>query len=163
MTMPDTQPLTDRSLVVAKRFQRITFNNKAKLGLADVWFGDQRMLRRTPSLCVEPGFARRELKEAQNRTHNDIDTVFLLYHSPVSEMQASRAEAIRAGELLVNYLERNHLRLFDAAGNQLTIHGHGVEIDPGFAFKQNTLYHAVQITWRSISRTLVSYPWPEWH
>lgn len=153
MTSPLQEPLTDRSLVVAKRFKRIAFNNKATLGFADVWFGDQKMLRRTPSLCVEPGINRRELIAAQNRTHNDIDTIFLIYHSPVSEMIKARQDAINLAENFVHYLELNHLRLYGAGGNQLTVHGHGMEIDPGFAYKQGTLYHAIQVTWRSISRT----------
>lgn len=159
MTMPDTQPLTDRSLVVAQRFHRIAFNNKATLGFASVWFGDQRMLPRTPTLCVEPGRVSRELYATQNRTANDIDTTFLIYHSPVQEKQEARAEAIRLAEYFVHYLEMNHLRLFDAAGNQLTIHGHGIEIDPGFAYKAGTLYHAIQVNWRSITKTWLQQPW----
>lgn len=158
MTMPNTGPLTQSSEVIADRFYQIAFNNKATLGFADVWFGDQRMLPRTPSLCVEPGIARRELAGAQNRTANEIDTIFLIYHSPVSEQQDARRATIRVAEHFVRYMELNHLRLFDAAGRQLTIHGHGIEVDPGFAYKQNTLYHAVQVTWRSITKTSLDHP-----
>jgi hypothetical protein len=117
------------------------------------------MLRRTPSLCIEPGINRRDLIAAQHRTNNDIDTVFLIYHSPVTEQQAARREAIYVAEHLVHYLEMNHLRLLAANGNQLTVHGHAMEIDPGFAYKQGTLYHAIQVTWRSVSRTWLQQPW----
>src|SRR5687768_7370388 len=105
MTSPSTEPLTQSSEVIARRFYRIARNNKYTLGFADVWFGDQRMLPRTPSLCVEPGIAKRELAAAQNRTLNEIDTIFLIYHSPVSEMQNARRETIQVAENFVRYLE----------------------------------------------------------
>jgi hypothetical protein len=163
MTMPVTGPLTSSSRVIAQRLHRIIFNNRAQLGfLGGVWFGDQRMLPRTPSVCIEPGIARRDLSGAQNRTLNEIDTIFLIYHSPVSEQQNARRETIEVAENLVRYLERNHLRLYTARSNnpedQLTIHGHAIEVDPGFAAKQNTLYHAVQVTWRSTTKTWLQQP-----
>jgi hypothetical protein len=159
VSMPDTQPLTDRTLIVAQRFHRIAKNYKATLGFESVWFGDQRMLPRTPSLCVEPGRVARELYATQNRTTNEIDTTFLIYHSPVSEKQTARAEAIGLAEYFVHYMELNHLRLYAASGAQLTVHGHCMDLDPGFTYKQGTLYHAVQVNWRSITKTWLQQPW----
>jgi hypothetical protein len=148
-------PVTDSSLVIAERFYQIAHSVKYQLGFMDVWYGDQNLIPQTPALVVEPGTKRRELSAAQDHTSNQIDTYFLIYHSPVSEMQNARRETIAVAEALERYLHRNHLRLFDAAvpANQLTIHGHNVELDPGYQFKGNTLYNAVQMTWRSITKT----------
>lgn len=159
MTMPDTQPLSDSSLVIAERWFQILTINKAALGLEDVWFGDQQMVPRTPTLCVEPGLKRRTLFAAQNRTENEIDTYFLIYHSPISEMQDARRETMRVAEAVEHFLHLNHLRLFAANGTtQLTVHGYCTDMDPGYSRKQNTTYNAVQMTWRNLTKTWLMQP-----
>ncbi len=149
-----TYPLTDSTLVVAQRFFEILDLQKATLGLQDVWFGDQNALPHTPSVCVEPGVKRRDLQGVPDMTLVDIDTYFLLYHSPIISSQVSRREAVAFAEGIESYLHKNHLRLFAADGTtQLTIHGFCTDLDPGIAFKNNTKYHAVQITWTSRTKT----------
>lgn len=150
-------PNTDSSLVIAERFYQILNSNKAALGLSFVAFGDQNLIPETPSLMVEPGTKRRDLRSASDHTLNEIDTYFLIYHSPVgpSSVQNSRRENMAIAEGVERYLHRNHLRLYDVdiPATQLTVHGFCVEMDPGFQAKQNTLYNAVQMTWRSTTKT----------
>lgn len=153
MTLPLQTPLTARSEVVAVRFFRIIRAHMYTLGFQSVWFGDQNLIPKTPTVCVEPGTKRRELYASQDHTENNIDTYFLIYHSPISEMQQARRDNIRLAESLERYLHMNHLRLYDASGRQLTVHGSCVELDPGYATKANTLYHTTQITWRSLTKT----------
>lgn len=148
--------LTNRTLTIANRFYEILLGVKAELGLADVWFGDQDNLPRTPALCVEPGVKRRTLKAVQNMTENSIDTYFLLYHSklgPDTDQQLERRNTVQFAENVEEYLHINYLRLYDLAGNQLTIHGHCSDLDPGFSYKNGTLYNAVRMTWTSLTKT----------
>lgn len=150
-----TAPLTDSSLVIANRWYEIVEAAKDPLGLAFVFFGDQQLLPGTPSLCVEPGIKRRELAGASNMTLNVIDTIFLIYHSTLNaNQQEARRDTVAFAEAIETYLHHNHLRLFAANGDQLTIHGHCTDMDPGYAAKSNnTRYNAVQMTWSSTSKT----------
>lgn len=148
--------LTDSTLVVAERFYDILHSNKAALGLSSVWFGDQTIVPNTPSLCVEPGSKRRELQGVPDRTLNTIETVFLLYHSRVGpgNQQTARRDCIRFAEAIERYLNLNHMRLFDARGDLITVHGYCIDLDPGYSYKsQRTLYNSVQMTWRSTTKT----------
>lgn len=167
MTQPE--PMPDSALAIAERFYQICLTNRFELGFyGGVYFGDQVMLPGTPALCIEPGTLKQDLVSASNRTQNDIDTYFLVYHAPISEKQNARREAIAVAENLKRFLHRNHLRLYTAPATiggleqdlnrQLTVHGHCVETDPGYQFKQGTLYNAVQMTWRSLSKTWLQQP-----
>lgn len=147
--------LTDRTLVVAERFYDVLNANKVSLGIADVWFGDQELVPRTPSLCVEPGLKRREMRGVPDMTLLEIDTYFLIYHSKLSTTggeQQQRRNCIGFAEAIETYLNQNHLRLHAANGDQLTLYGYCVEVDPGYAYKSDSRFHAVQMTWRSTSK-----------
>ncbi len=148
-----TTPLSDSTLEIADRFYVILDDAKGSLNLADVFFGDQDMVPRTPALCVEPGVKRRELQGVPDTTLNLIDTFFLIYHSPIIESQQARRDTIAFAEAIETYLHLNHLRLFSSGGDQLTIHGHCSDLDPGFAYKDKTKYNAVQMTWTSTTKT----------
>lgn len=150
--------LTDSNLVISERILTLLDAAKASLTydgitVQDVWYGDQGILPRTPSLCVIPGFARFELHAAQAMTENLIDTYFMLYHSPVSEQQQSLKRTVGLGNEVKTWLHRNHLQLYAANGDRLTVHNHIIELDPGFAYKESTLHHAVRMTWRSVTKT----------
>lgn len=148
--------LTDSSLVIANRMYDLAHANKASLGLSSVWFGDQELIPDTPSLCVEPGTIRRDLQGLPDRTLNAIETYLLLYHSDVSgSQQKARRDCILVAENIQRYFHKNHLRLFDASGNLITIHGFCVEADPGFSFKvaNRTLYNGVRMVWRWTTKT----------
>lgn len=147
--------LSDSTLEVANRFVEILEAAKAELGITDVWFGDQILVPRTPALCVEPGQLRRQLEGVPDMARNTIETGFYLYHSKVDKtQQQARRDSVMFAERVVNYLHVNHLRLFSKDGlQQLTIHGYCTELDPGYTYRQGTLYNAVQMIWQSTSKT----------
>lgn len=144
-----TSTLTDSTLVLANRFFDILDQNKAIVGLEDVWFGDQQLIPKTPTLCVEPGIKRRDLQGVPDMTRMTIDTNFLIYHSPVRETQTARRECIDVAEQVERFLNENYLRLESAEGNQLIIHGFVTLFDPGYAYKLGTLHSSVLMTWTS--------------
>jgi len=150
--------LTDSNLVIADRIFTLLDAAKASLTydsvtVQDVWFGDQNLVPRTPALCVVPGFARFELHAAQAMTENRIETYFMLYHGPVSEEQQSLRRTVGLANVIMTWLHRNHLQLYAANGDRLTVHNHVAEMEPGFAYKPKTLHHAVRMTWISITKT----------
>lgn len=146
--------LSDSTLEIANRIFEILDDAKAELGLADVWFGDTTPPR-VPALCVEPGNKRRQLRGVPDMTEMVIDTGLLIYYARVdqSDQQARRA-CIAFGERVENYLNVNHLRLISKDGSrQLTIHGFCTDFDPGYAYKPNTRYHAINMVWSSLTKT----------
>lgn len=146
--------LSASTRVIARRWQAILDANKVALGIQDVFFGDQLMVPHTPAICVEPGRKRRNLEGVPDMTRMEIDTTFYVYHSKVdSEKQQARDDCIKFAEDVEDYLHVNHLRLFDLAGTQqLTIHSYCTDFDPGYSFKRNTWYHAVQMTWTNLTK-----------
>jgi len=157
MTSP--YALSASTRVIARRWQAIIEANKATFGIVDVWFGDQTMLPHTPSLCVEPGIKRRRLEGVPDMTTMEIDTTFIIYHSPVdSDNQQARDDSILFAEDVEEYLHLNHLILFDAGGtNQLTVHSYCTDFDPGYSFKVKTLYNAVRMTWTNLVKVSLQH------
>lgn len=131
------------------------------LGLSSVWYGDQSLVPNTPSLCIEPGLVRSPLDGVPAMVANTIDVMLLLYHAKVGPVvagsdggqQAARLAAVQFAYNIRNYLHQNHLQLLNTSGDRITIHSWVVETDPGYAYRGNTLYHAVKMTWQSITKT----------
>lgn len=133
----------------------------SSLGLQSVWYGDQSLVPNTPSLCVEPGLVRSPLDGVPAMVLNTIDVVLLLYHSKVGPLaagsdggqQAERRNAIQFAYNIRNHLHQNHLHLQNASGDRITVHSWVTELDPGYAYRGRTLYHAVRMTWQSTTKT----------
>lgn len=150
--------MTASVLTISKRIYDLLVLDKVTLGLQDVWYGDQQLLPGTPALCVEPGMKRRPLDGVPDLTRNAIDTSILIYHSQLLDATAGgqqkvRQDTIAVAEAVETWLHQNHLQLLDASGDRITIHSWVTEFDPGYAYKNGTLYHAVMMTWSSITKT----------
>jgi hypothetical protein len=131
------------------------------LGLSSVWYGDQTIVPDTPSLCVEPGLVRSPLAGVPAMVENHIDVILLLYHSKIGPLvagtdggqQAERRSAVQFAYNIRNFLHQNHLQLLNTGGDRITIHSWVTELDPGYAYRNNSMYHAVRMTWQSITKT----------
>lgn len=147
--------LSDSTLEVAERFFEILDLSKAELGVQDVWFGDQQLVPRVPALCVEPGTERRQIQGVPDMTLMQIETGLYLYHSKVDRtQQLARRECNTFAQRIKNFLHVNHLRLYSEDGlRQLTIHGFCTELDPGYSYRQGSLFNAVQMIWTSTTKT----------
>jgi hypothetical protein len=95
------------------------------------------------------------------QVENSIDVIMLLYHSKVGPtvigsdggQQAERRAAIQFAYGIRTFLHQNHLQLLNTIGDRITIHSWVTETDPGYAYRNNTMYHAVKMTWQSITKT----------
>lgn len=152
---------TDSILVITDRIFDILDANKASLTyggktVQDVWFDDQDLLPKTPAICVVPNVKRRPISGASNFTENRIDTIILVYHvsvTPDMSRQDTKRTTIGLAEVIEAYLHNNQLQLLTTGGDRLTIHSWVTEMDPGYAYKNGTLYNAVQMNWSSLTKT----------
>lgn len=155
--------MTDSVLVVSDRLYTLLVAAKATLSyvgiprtvtLQDVWFGDDDTTPTTPCLIVEPGLVRVPLAGVPSQVESSIGVELLLYHSTLNVTRAdSRREAIGLAEVIRTWLHQNHLNLQNAFGDRIVIHGWVTTLEPGYAYKKGTLYHAVQMTWTGITKT----------
>ena len=149
---------------VAKRIQSILEFNKVALftahplvlvqGITPVMYGDQKRLPITPMVCVEAGELTKTLVTSGNTTLNEFRTYILVYHSEVQDIQTNKLESEQLGAAVADLLEDN-LQLVkpDTLDDPLVIHGFVTNADPGYSFKDNTLYAAVRLTWQGKSKT----------
>lgn len=141
---------------VAERIFNLLGDNSVALITADgqLLYGDQKRIGPTPTVCVEAGRTRRELGGVPRRTENDLVCFIIVYYAKVDTNQQTKIDSERVGENIVRYLDG--LPTLERGGDGgIVIHGWVTEIDPGYSFKQGTLYHAVRLTWTGKSKTML--------
>lgn len=141
--------LTDSSVTVAQYIQTMIDNNKASLGLADVWYGDQSLIPRTPSATVEAGPKQRMVTGAPRRTEVNIATYVMLY---VEKVQAVTSNDLLAGQLGEQIETIIH---GDRTLGDNVIHSLVTSLEPGFATRSGTPMRATRITVESLTQVLL--------
>lgn len=144
-------PTTDRvSLVVQAHVDLIT-SRKATLGLADVWYGDQSRLPRTPADCVDAGPMERTLNRATGKggTENTFRIYHLIYLGKVQDVQANLKQAQELAESIMTVLHE------DITLGGLVLHGFVTTIEPGFVRKGDALMKVQRLAWHGMNQTRV--------
>jgi hypothetical protein len=119
-----------------------------------VMYGDQKRLPITPMICVEAGETRAQLQGAQNMTLNDHVCYIMIFHSIVQDVQLNKRQSEVMGEKVTYLLEQNLRLEYPTLGTDgKVIHGHVASFDPGYSFKEGTLYSSVRLTWVGKSKT----------
>jgi hypothetical protein len=126
--------------------------NKVSLGLADVFYGDQKQIPRTPALCIEPDGKKRDLSGAPRRTENTFGIYFLLYVSTVASVETNARDALVLGETIETFLHQDPT-CHTAPAQPLVVHGYCVEVEPGYRTRGDTLYRACRIKYEAINKT----------
>lgn len=144
-------PLTDRLDDVAQAVFNILTTNKTTLGLADVWWGDQALLPRTPAACVEPLRKTRELNGAPRRTEVMLFVQVLLFVGRIQDVQVNRKEVDAMSESVEAALHA------DATLGGIVIHSLVDSIDSGYATRSNTLYRASRVNLTAKSQAQLPY------
>lgn len=114
---------------------------------ADIYFGDQDKMPRTPSICVDPGNRRRDLQGVSFRTDNNFTIYILVYHSKVQDNELTRKEAQQISEAVETLL---HL---DPQLGGLVIHSYCSLNESGYVYRQNTMYRTNRVTFEPYSKT----------
>lgn len=133
-------PLTNNLKPVAEFLETLLETNKVALGLADVWYGDQNRIPRTPAACIDPGEKRRTLNGAPRRTQVDMIVYILVYHNPVTSVETI---AKTTDGLTESIEEKIHL---DATMGGLLIDSMVSTVEYGYQTRNNTLYRVSRLT-----------------
>jgi hypothetical protein len=145
---------------VAQRIFSLLDDSTNKLALfgqyGSVFYGDQTKIPTTPTVCIEAGETRRPMSAAVRpggMVENQFECYILVYHAKVQSAEANKLESEQIAEAVVQFLDANLTLLSVAGDDPLVIHGWCVSIDPGYAFKEGTLFESVRITWNGITKT----------
>lgn len=128
--------------------------NKTVLGLADVFYGDQRQIPRTPTLCLEPDMKRRELEGVPRRTLNTFSMYVLLYISKMDDVQVNARDALVLAEAVEDFLHADPTCHAPPA-QPLLVHSYCTEVEPGYRTRQDTRFRACRIKFEGINKTVL--------
>lgn len=158
--------LTARSSTIAQRFytimkaelELVQFALHPELTIQQVYYGDQDKVPVTPVICVEAGDKRREWPPRPTlMSENVLECHFIVYHTRMdTSTQEAKIQADLLGDLIEEYINIQHTRLKDANGDDLVIHGHVVDNDPGYINRGTSRWHASHLLWRGISKTRIT-------
>lgn len=139
MTYTDSIPVLNKFLV--NKFEA----KKADLGIADVYYGDQERIPRTPAVCFEPGEKDRELNGAPRRTKVDITLYCLVYHNPVKAVSSIREEDDLLAEAIETEIHADR-QFLDETGDPQVIDSMVTSIESGYQQKANSLFRVSRLT-----------------
>ncbi len=149
--MPNTDSLVAvTDAIIAKIESKIVLLGLASV--ADVTYGDQQKIPRTPFVTVESGPKTRELTGigGKGRTDNRFTVFILGYISNIRTIQTNRREADLFGEQLELYLHE------DVTLGGLIIHGFVTSIEPGYSTRSGELMRVVRLTYQGLTKTLIT-------
>jgi len=114
--------------------------------LQDVWYGDEALIPRFPTVTVESSGITSILSGAPYRTDNDIRIILIVYASKVQPGETTRKEADQLA-----YSVRSKLHTDRTLGG-LVIHGFVSSIEYGYTVRRTTgataaLIRAARLTW----------------
>lgn len=144
---------TDSFYVFSKKLQAIAEAAKDDLGITDIWYGDQKQIPRTPTLCVVSDGKTREIEGAPRRSRNTLKCYLVLYHSKIQDVQKNSEEVDQLAERLETEIHK------DPTLGGLVIHSLVTSIDAGEITRlvntTNTLFRASRLTVEAFSKTLL--------
>lgn len=126
-------------------------DNKANLGLADAFFGDQNTIPTTPIVCIEPQMKTNILNESAAARKIDIEfrLFFLVYHSLIASPQENRRGADALAEAIETVVHS------DRALGGLVIHGYCTDVESGYTTKGSTLVRSNRISYFAKSQSIL--------
>jgi hypothetical protein len=143
---------------IAKYLQNWINTNKVTLGLQNVYYGDQELVPKTPSLCVQPGNLLRTLAGAQWQTDNIITTFLLVYHGEIQSKQVNQEECDVLTVAIEDFLHTDHYLsnvAIDAAAPLIT-QGFVTGIEAGTLRRGGKLMFASRLTYTAFTKTRIA-------
>jgi hypothetical protein len=123
--------------------------DKGTLGIQDVYYGDQKQIPRTPSLCLEPDAKRRELAGVPRRVENTLGFYVLLYISKVTDVETNARDALVFAETVETYIHQDK----DSGG--YLVHGYCTDVEPGYRTRGDSKFRACRIKFEGINKTVL--------
>jgi hypothetical protein len=141
---------TDSNEVVASYVLGLIQGAATANGIKGVWYGDQRKVPQTPTVCVVPGPETSTYNGVGGRPVMKVFTTYVMvYFSKVQDNQANIHGSLTLAQALA--------RVIHADG---TLGGNVIDVlvtnlDPGIAFKTGSLMDASRLTLRSRSKVVL--------
>lgn len=153
--------LTSKLSVVGQRLHTLLEAKIGDTGFIDpaiqgVSYGDQIKVPRVPWVCVDASSLQRQWPPtATDMTQNTLEADIFIYHMNGADgLEQAKIEADLVGEAIMDFININHRTLKDALGNDLVIYSYVHQMESGFTRRdENTLYRAVRLGWRGLSKT----------
>lgn len=124
---------------------------KVANGIADIFYGDERKIPRTPTVCVVPGPESSSYQGAGGRPVMKVFTTYVMvYCNKIQDHQANVHASLTLANTLMNVVHADP-----------TLGGNAIDClvtnsDPGMAVKAGTLYDASRLTLRSRSKVVLN-------
>lgn len=142
-------PNTDKHSLIDQAIVDKLNLNKVALGIADVWYGDQALIPRTPTVTVEGGPISKNLTNMGFSTTNDIFVYLMVYLGKVQDVQLNKKQADQLTEAIIDLMH------VDKQLGGLVVVGHCAAVDPGFTQRRDALLKVNRITWAAKSKTTI--------
>lgn len=156
MTLPgNAGGATDSFVTFCEAIQAIIESVKEEVtpAIADIWYGDQQQLPRTPTVCIVADGKRRELSGAPRRMMNTLTCYVVVYHSKIQDVQMNSKESDKLAEQLETAIHA------DPTLGGLVIHCYVTQVDAGQSTKYvnttATMYRSTRLTVEGISKTML--------
>lgn len=143
--MPQIGNLSISHLVIGEYLVEKAQQNKADLGLADVFFGDQALLPRTPALCVEPD-AKSGNVNPTRKAEYEITFYLLVYYDKIQDSISNRKGLLALCDALETLYNSDQYLGIDAMSG-LVIHNYISRVESGYVAKGQSLMTAARMTW----------------
>jgi hypothetical protein len=141
---------TDDSDAVATYVLGIVNSVKVANGIVDVFYGDEKKLPHTPTVCVVPGPESSAYNGVGGRpTMITFTTYVMVYYSKVQDIQVNRHANLVLAKALKHAIHADGT----LGGNVIDVLV--TNLDPGIALKAGALFDATRLTLRSRSKVVL--------
>lgn len=143
--------LTDKISLVNQAHFDLLDSRKIALGLADVFYGDQALIPRTPTVCVDAGSMDRDLNgvSAKGTTENTFRIYHLIYVGKVQDAQLNLKQSQQLAEAIMDVLHE------DITMGGLVLHGYVRTIEPGYVRKRDGILKVERLSWQGMNKTRI--------
>ena len=141
-------PLTDANSVVTQALVDLLIGDWSTIGVPtkkDIYYGDQTLYPRFPSLAVESSPQERELYQTGLQQRISFTMSILAFHGGLKGVSERRKDT---DEFAERVLTRLHT---DRTLGGLIINGTATSVEPGFVARGGSLLVTHLITWEGIS------------
>jgi hypothetical protein len=149
MSAPFSDAFYGRLSTFCERIYDLLITNQEALGLADVFYGDQQQIPRTPAACVEPDKKSRELSGNPRMTTNNMSAYVLLYVSKLTDPQDNARQALEVGEAVETLLHA------DPTLGGFLVHSYVTSVEPGYRARGNSQFRACRIEFQGFNKTML--------
>lgn len=143
-----TTPTDSLETFVAK-IQSLVEAKQVDLAIADVWYGEQHKVPRTPTVEVIPGEKVRNPAGAPRRVENTFECFVMVLAGQVQDVQLNLHTAGQLAESIETVLHA------DPTLGGIVINALVARTEFGVATRSSTQYRAARLTVRAESRTLL--------